>query len=234
MTALRFNSGNCDLTIQARNRRNTPDRYLVFPYWRIARLSQRIISDDVCSFAVSLVRNDDLSEPQNDSATSAVMVDTIVALNIFDPDRTPQAEKEAVKHAAESREADLERQLVDAQIHRAELESLLETLQQTQGGITKEQTDLIRQRIEVYDQQIERIQEQLKALQPNSADSSEADLERQLQEAVKNHTELDSLHKTLEQTPGATKEQVELVRQRLERSEQRVKLLQDKLKKLRP
>ena len=83
-------------------------------------------------------------------------------------------------------------------------------------------------------EQIERIQEQLKALQPNGAEFGEAELEQQLQEAVKSHAELDSLHRTLEQTPGGTKEQIDLVRQRLERSEQRVKLLQDKLKKLRP
>ena len=166
VTAIRFNSGNCDLTIQTQNRRNTPDRYLVFPYWRIARLSQRIISNDVCSFAVSLVRNDDPSEPQKDSATSAVMIEHIVALNIFDPDRTPQAEKEAVRRIAEFRAPELQRQMVDAQIHRAELESLLQALQQTQGGITKEQTEVIRQRIEACDQQIERIQDQLKALRP--------------------------------------------------------------------
>ena len=166
VTIIRFTSGNCDLTIQAQNRRNTPDRYLVFPYWRIARLSQRIISNDVCSFAVSLVRNDDPSEPHQESATSAVMVENIVALNIFDPARTPQAEKEAVRRIAEPRAPELQRQMVDAQIHRAELESLLQALQQTQGGITKEQTEVIRQRIEACDQQIERIQDQLKALRP--------------------------------------------------------------------
>ena len=172
VTQLRFNSGNCDLTIQARNRRNTPDRYLVFPYWRIARLSQRIISNDICSFAVSLVRNDDPSEPQKDSATSAVMIEHIVALNIFDPDRTPKKSADSGRPAVlpgsmviRSDEI-LKRQLEDVKRNRTELESLLNSLQQTQGGITKEQTDLIRQRIEVYDQRIERLQIQLKALRP--------------------------------------------------------------------
>jgi len=164
VTQLRFNSGNCDLTIQAQDRMVDLPRRLVFPYWRIARLSQRIISNDICSFAVSLVRNDDPSEPQKDSATSAVMIEHIVALNIFDPDRTPK--KEAVKHAADSREADLERQLEDAMNTRAELTSLLETLRQTQGGLTEEQTELIRQRIEASNQRIERLQNQLKALRP--------------------------------------------------------------------
>lgn len=178
VTQLRFNSGNCDLVIQARNRRNTPDRYLVFPYWRIARLSQRIISNDICSFAVSLVRNDDPSEPQKDSATSAVMIEHIVALNIFDPDRTPIKTADSSKSSGmpapystlpktpESHATDLERQLEETSKTRTELESLLRLLQQTQGGITKEQTELLRQRIEAYDQQIERIQKELKALRP--------------------------------------------------------------------
>ena len=177
VTQLRFNSGNCDLTIQARNRRNTPERYLVFPYWRIARLSQRIISNDICSFAVSLVRNDDPAQPQKDSATSAVMIEHIAALNIFDPDRTPIKTADSGRSAGmpapystlpkppESHATDLERQLEEASKTRAELQSLLRTIEQT-PGVTKEQTELIRQRIEVYDQRIEGLQKQLKALRP--------------------------------------------------------------------
>ena len=174
---IRFNSGNCDLTIQTQDRRNTPDRYMVFPYWRIARLSQRIISNDVCSFAVSLVRNDNPSEPQKDSATSAVMVENIVALNIFDPDRTPIKTADSNKSSGmpapysarpnrpEPSEADLGRQLEEASKTRTELQSLLRTIEQT-PGVTKEQTEVIRQRIEAYDQRIEGLQKQLKALRP--------------------------------------------------------------------
>jgi hypothetical protein len=106
------------------------------------------------------------------------MIEHIVALNIFDPDRTPKKAADSGRFAGmpapnsspPKTQADpateLERQLEDALKTRTELESLLRLLQQTQGGITKEQTELLRQRIEAYDQQIERIQKELKALRP--------------------------------------------------------------------
>ena len=239
VTIIRFSDGNCDLQIQAQDRHTTPDQYMIFPYWAIARLSQRSISDDIFSFSISLVRKDDPAQPHQDGVTRD-RIATIVALNIFDPDRAPKKSADSGRPAVlpgsmviRSDEI-LKRQLEDVKRTRTELESLLNSLQQTQGGITEEQTELIRRRIGVYDQQIERIQEQLKALRPGTTEPGEADLERQLKEADKNHAELDSLHRTLEQTPGATKEQIELVRQRLERSEQRVRQLQNQLKKLRP
>ena len=239
VTIIRFSDGNCDLQIQAQDRHTTPDQYMIFPYWAIARLSQRSISDDIFSFSISLVRKDDPAQPHQDGVTRD-RIATIAALNIFDPDRVPKKSADSGRPAVlpgsmviRSDEI-LKRQLEDVKRTRTELESLLNSLQQTQGGITEEQTKLIRQRIDVYDQQIERIQELLKALRPGTTESGEADLERQLKEADKNHAELDSLHRTLEQTPGATKEQIELVRQRLERSEQRVRQLQNQLKKLRP
>ena len=239
VTNFRFNNGNCDLTIQTETARIDLERRRVFPYWRIGRMQQRIMAD-VVSSSVSLVRNDDPARPQKDSVTRADKIDAIVALNIFDPDRTPKKSADSGRPAVlpgsmviRSDEI-LKRQLEDVKRTRTELESLLNSLQQTQGGITEEQTKLIRQRIDAYDQQIERIQELLKALRPGTTESGEADLERQLKEADKNHADLDSLHRTLEQTPGATKEQIELVRQRLERSEQRVRQLQNQLKKLRP
>ena len=239
VTLLRFNDGNCDLQIQAQDRHTTPDQYMIFPYWAIARLSQRIISNDIFTYSISLVRKDDPAQPHQDGVTRD-RIATIAALNIFDPDRTPKKSADSGRPAVlpgsmviRSDEI-LKRQLEDVKRTRTELESLLNSLQQTQGGLTKEQTVLFRLHIESYDQRIEHIQEQLKALRMTTTESGEADLERQLKEADKNHAELDSLHRTLEQTPGATKEQIELVRQRLERSEQRVRQLQNQLKKLRP
>ncbi|MBR5738432.1 MAG: hypothetical protein IKY02_00400 [Lachnospiraceae bacterium] len=176
VTNFRFNNGNCDLTIQTETARIDLERRMVFPYWRIGRMQQRIMAD-VVSSSVSLVRNDDPARPQKDSVTRADKIDTIVALNIFDPDRTPKKSADSGRPAVPP------------------------------GS---------------------------NGTGANSAEPSAAEMERQLEEAVKNHAELDSLRRTLEQTPGPTKEQIELVRQRLERSEQRVKLLQDKLKKLRP
>ncbi len=176
VTNFRFNNGNCDLTIQTETARIDFERRMVFPYWRIGRMQQRIMAD-VVSSSIPLVRNDDPVRPQKDSVTGENRIATIVEHNIFDPDRTP-------KKAADSGRPAI--------------------LPGSNGTGA------------------------------NNAEPSAAEMERQLEEAVKNHAELDSLRRTLEQTPGATKEQVELVRQRLERSEQRVKLLQDKLKKLRP
>ena len=159
VTNFRFNEGKCDLSIQTQDRKTTPDQYMIFPYWQIVRLQQRIISDDISVFNISLGRKDVPAPLEKDS----VAVETIVALNIFDPDRTPK--KAEGKRTADSRAADMQRQLEENLRTRAELESLLRTLEQT-SGITKEQTDLIRQRIEVYDQRIERLQIQLKALRP--------------------------------------------------------------------
>lgn len=176
VTNFRFNNGNCDLTIQTETARIDFERRMVFPYWRIGRMQQRIMAD-VVSSSISLVRKDDPAQPRKDSVTRENRIATIVKRNIFDPDRTPK------KAADSGRPA---------------------------------------------------VPPGANGTGANNAESSEADLERQLKEADKTHAELDSLHRTLEQTPGATKEQIELVRQRLERSEQRVKLLQDKLKKFRP
>ena len=172
VTDFRFNNGNCDLTIQTQNRTN-PAEYMVFPYWRIGRLTQRIIANGVYSFSIFLVRKDDPSQPQKDSVTPENKAATIAARNIFDPDRTP---KKTVKSGGSAvapgsngahpdNPADLERQLQEAMKNRAELESLLQTLQST-PGVTNEQTGLLRQRLERYDQQIERLREQRKTLRP--------------------------------------------------------------------
>ena len=140
-------------------------------------MQQRIISNDVFSFAISLEKKEFPSPLHQVGETRANKVDTIVALNIFDPDRTPKtaagSRRPAVPRGtnsprpnkAETSAADPERQLDDAQKTRAELESLLRTLEQT-PGVTKEQTELLRQRLEHSEQQIERLQEQLKALRP--------------------------------------------------------------------
>jgi len=170
VTNIRFANGNCDLTIQTRDRKNSPEQYMVFPYWRIARMQQRIVSDDIFMYSIALAGNDD--RPHQDGMTTGNKVETIAALNIFDPERTPKTAADSGRPAVlpgsmviRSDEI-LKRQLEDVKRTRTELESLLNSLQQTQGGITEEQTELIRRRIEACDHQIERIQEQLKALRP--------------------------------------------------------------------
>ena len=103
-----------------------------------------------------------------------------------------------------------------------------------QGGLTKEQTEQIRLHIEACDQQIERLQNQLKSLRPDNEAASAAGLERQLDDTLHSRAELETLLRTLEQTPGATKEQTELIRQRIEACNQRIERLRTQLKALRP
>lgn len=102
VTNIRFNNGNCDLTIQTQGRTD-PAQYLVFPYWQIARLQARFIVGDVYAYSISLVRKDDPAQPQKDSATAGNEVETIVTRNIFDPDRTPKKISESGKPAVTPR-----------------------------------------------------------------------------------------------------------------------------------
>ena len=164
VSIFRFIDGKCDLTIQTQDRMVDLPRRLVFPDWKIARLQQRVISEDLVVFNITLLGKDDPSQPGKKSATKEIEIANIVALNIFDPDRTPKKAVGSRQPPVAIHAAELERQMEDASKTRAELESLLQTLQQTQGGITEEQTVLIRLRIERYDQQIERLRDQLKAL----------------------------------------------------------------------
>ena len=100
VTNIRFNNGNCDLTIQTQGRTD-PAQYLVFPYWQIARLQARFIVGDVYAYSISLVREDDPAQPQKNSTTAGNEVETIVARNIFDPDRTPKKTSESGKPAVQ-------------------------------------------------------------------------------------------------------------------------------------
>jgi len=56
VTSFRFNDGNCDLAIQTQNRNMDLSQRMHFSYWRIARLQQRIVSDTVVTFNMSLVK----------------------------------------------------------------------------------------------------------------------------------------------------------------------------------
>ncbi len=57
VTSFRFNDGNCDLAIQTQNRADISQR-MHFSYWRIARLQQRIVSDTVITYQMSLVKTE--------------------------------------------------------------------------------------------------------------------------------------------------------------------------------
>ena len=58
VTNFRFNDGNCDLAIQTQNRNTDLSQRLHFSYWRIQRLQQRIVSDTIVTFNVTLVKNE--------------------------------------------------------------------------------------------------------------------------------------------------------------------------------
>ena len=58
VTTFRFNDGNCDLAIQTQNRNTDLSQRLHFSYWRIQRLQQRIVSDTIVTFNVTLVKNE--------------------------------------------------------------------------------------------------------------------------------------------------------------------------------
>ena len=58
VTSFRFNDGNCDLAIQTQNRNMDLSQRMHFSYWRIARLQQRIVSDTVVTFNMSLVKTE--------------------------------------------------------------------------------------------------------------------------------------------------------------------------------
>ena len=58
VTSFRFNDGNLDLVIQTQNRNIDLSQRMHFSYWRIARLNQRIVSDTIVTFNVSLVKTE--------------------------------------------------------------------------------------------------------------------------------------------------------------------------------
>ncbi len=58
VTSFRFTDGNCDLAIQTQNRNMDLSQRMHFSYWRIARLQQRIVSDTVVTFNLSLVKSE--------------------------------------------------------------------------------------------------------------------------------------------------------------------------------
>ncbi len=90
VSLLQFSEGHCNLQINTQDRMVDLPGRMVFPYWKISSLTQRINSEDVCSFSIALIRTES-GKPlrlQQNTLTPENRVATIVALNIFDPDRT--------------------------------------------------------------------------------------------------------------------------------------------------
>lgn len=172
VTVFRLDNWKCEFVIQTLMLYTDLPRYLRFPAWNIGRLQKRILSDDVCTFSVALQKNDN-PEPRKDSVTPDKKIATIVALNLFDPEAVPRkaaasgmpASNDTRTNNAKAPEAELKEQLQKAINNQNELKELLKTLSKTPGA-TKEQTDLVRQRLERNEQEIRRLREQLKKLRP--------------------------------------------------------------------
>ena len=170
VTVFRLDNWKCEFVIQTLMLYTDLPRYLRFPAWNIGRLQKRILSDDVCTFSVALQKNDN-PEPRKDSVTPENKIKTIVALNLFDPEAVPRkaaasgmpASNDTRTNNAKDPEAELKQQLQKAINNQNELKELLKTLSKTPGA-TKEQTDLVRQRLERNEQEIRRLREQLKKL----------------------------------------------------------------------
>ena len=162
----------CEFAIQTRDRSADIPRHLRFPAWVIARVQRRVISNDVYSFSVALQKKDN-PEPRKDSVTPDKKIAAIVALNLFDPEAVPRkaaasgmpASNDTRTNNAKDPEAELKQQLQKAINNQNEQKELLKTLSKTPGA-TKEQTDLVRQRLERNEQEIRRLREQQKKLRP--------------------------------------------------------------------
>ena len=172
VTDFRLTNGKCDFVFQTQDRDTDPSRCLIIPYWQLARLQRRAVSDDVIAFTVALARKIDLS-PRKETVSPENKIKTTVALNIFDPDSAPRREagrnrpasNDTSTNNAKDPEAELKQQLQKAINNQNELKELLKTLSKTPGA-TKEQTDLVRQRLERNEQEIRRLREQMKKLRP--------------------------------------------------------------------
>ena len=172
VTVFRLDNWKCEFVIQTLMLYTDLPRYLRFPAWNIGRLQKRILSDDVCTFSVALQKNDN-PEPRKDSVTPDKKIATIVALNLFDPEAVPRkaaasgmpASNGTRANNAKDPETELKEQLKKAINNQNELKELLKTLSNTPGA-TKEQTDLVRQRLERNEQEIRRLREQQNRLRP--------------------------------------------------------------------
>ena len=118
-------------------------------------------------------KSDDAMSPRKETVSPENKIKTTVALNIFDPDSAPRREagrnrpasNDTSTNNAKDPEAERKEQLRKAIEDQNELKELLKTLSKTPGA-TKEQTDLVRQRLERAGQEVRRLREQQKKPRP--------------------------------------------------------------------
>ena len=141
------------------------------------------------------------------AVTPENQIATTVALNIFDPERAPQATAAGRRAATPVNRADM---------------TLVGTF--TIGDIAGA---IILQRSQQMMQMRQQMGRNNQNGNTNNAEELAAAQEQQMQQALENRNELTTLLQTLQQTEGVTDQQTELIRQRLERSNQQVELLQN-------
>jgi len=141
---------------------------------------------------------------------SDTQVATTVALNIFDPERAPKATANNTRTAA-------------MPVNRGDMTLVgTFTIGKVVGAIILQRG---MQMMNMW-QQPGRNNNRNNANTP-SAEELAAAQEQQMQEALENRAELSSLLQTLQMSPGVTPQQTELLRQRLNRADEQVALLQN-------
>lgn len=141
------------------------------------------------------------------SVTPESQIATTVALNIFDPERAPQATAAGRRAATPVNRGDM---------------TLAGTF--TIGDIAGA---IILQRNAQMMRNMQMMGRNNQNGNTNNAEELAAAQEQQMQQAVETQNELASMLRTLQQTEGVTDQQIETLRQRLERSNQQVELLQN-------
>ena len=140
--------------------------------------------------------------PENQIATT-------VALNIFDPERAPKA---TVNRNNRN----------NTPVNRNDMQLVgTFTIGDIAGAIILQRS----QQMQLMRQQTGRNQNGANAAA--TAEELAAAQEQQMQEALDNRAQLNSMLQTLQQTEGVTEEQTALLRQRLERSNQQIELLEN-------
>ena len=193
VSMFRLNNGSVEFQIMTSDRTSDPGTMNI-PGWKIGRLSMRITSTTMINYTVTLVRFVSVDEPvqqQKDSVTRKIKIANILALNIFNPDRVPDApvRRDKPATAVDAREMvlvgtsfdgavpaavillrepvvsmdQLDQQLKQDIRTRDELDSAILTLEQTLG-VTAEQTELVRRRRENLEHRIELLLKQQKEL----------------------------------------------------------------------
>ena len=193
VSMFRLNNGSVEFQVMTSDRTSDPGTMNI-PGWKIGRLSVRNTSTTMINYTATLVRFVSADEPdqqQKDSVTRKIKIANILALNIFNPDRVPDASvrRDKPATAVDAREMVLVGTSFDGAVPAAVI--------------------LLREPLSPMEQ-----------------------LDKMLKQDLKTRDELDAAILTLEQTPGVTAAQTDLLHRRRENLEHRIELLLKEQKEL--